>query len=258
MNNQTDFLRKKFGPLKARNLKNSIAHQIASEFPHIGGPRIHSLCAEMIMEIVLKHMRSRETHHTRTGALGGNRHQRSALGDTAARRIPNSFPSYSTSPRPTTCSVASTVYQDPNGCCTELAVSASRLTSREGCSPTATSPRCSMSTAITSASSWPNTSGPPKPLFRDVRPCTMWDLESLISELFAGCTTPAEKRRTSLLKKLTTVSKRSTAISANTTASASVGSRDLRLSKQPTLSTAARVSYDNTSRSTTCSPRSDA
>ena len=60
MHNQTDFLRKKFGPLKARNLKNAIAHQITTEFPRIGGPRICSLCAEMIMDVVSKYMRSRD------------------------------------------------------------------------------------------------------------------------------------------------------------------------------------------------------
>jgi Protein of unknown function (DUF1670) len=60
MNNPSDVLRKKFGPLKARNLKNAIAQQITAEFPHIGGPRICSLCAELIMDIVAKYMRSRE------------------------------------------------------------------------------------------------------------------------------------------------------------------------------------------------------
>ena len=65
MNNQTDYLRKKFGPLKARSLKNAIANQITTEFPRIGGPRICSLCAELIMEVVEKHMRSRD--HIRHG-----------------------------------------------------------------------------------------------------------------------------------------------------------------------------------------------
>jgi hypothetical protein len=60
MNNPTDFLRRKFGPLKARTLKDAIAHQITAEFPRIGGPRICNLCAEMIMDIVSKHMRSRK------------------------------------------------------------------------------------------------------------------------------------------------------------------------------------------------------
>jgi hypothetical protein len=60
MNNQTDFLRKKFGPLKARTLQSAIAHQISTEFPRIGGPRICNLCAAMIMEVVSNHMRSRD------------------------------------------------------------------------------------------------------------------------------------------------------------------------------------------------------
>ena len=60
MNNQTDYIRKKFGPLKARSLKNAIAHQIATEFPRIGGPRICSLCADMIIEVTSKHIRSRD------------------------------------------------------------------------------------------------------------------------------------------------------------------------------------------------------
>jgi len=67
MNNQTDFLRKKFGPLKARNLKNAIAHQITTAFPPIGGPRICTLCAEMIMDVVSQHMRSRD--HIKPGQL---------------------------------------------------------------------------------------------------------------------------------------------------------------------------------------------
>ena len=67
MNNQTDFLRKKFGPLKARNLKNAIAHQISTEFPPVGGPRICTLCAEMIMDVVTQYMRSRD--HIKPGQL---------------------------------------------------------------------------------------------------------------------------------------------------------------------------------------------
>jgi hypothetical protein len=60
MNNPTDFLRRKFAPLKARTLKNAIAQQITTEFPRIGGPRICSLCAEMIMDVVSKYMRPRD------------------------------------------------------------------------------------------------------------------------------------------------------------------------------------------------------
>ncbi len=193
MNNPTDFLRKKFGPLKARNLKNAIAHQITTEFPRIGGPRICSLCAEMIMEIVNKHMRSRD--HVKHGQVLWAAID---IKDPPRRRrpaAPISLPSCSTSPRPTTCSSASTAYQNLNGCCTGLAGCASRPTIKGDCSPTATSRKCSTSAVTTWASSWPNTSVQPRPSFRDVPHFTMSDLGSLISTSFAGYATPAEGAR---------------------------------------------------------------
>jgi hypothetical protein len=55
-----DSLRKKFGPLRQKTLKNALAHRIAKEFPRIGGPRIRDLCAEMILEVVYRHIRSRD------------------------------------------------------------------------------------------------------------------------------------------------------------------------------------------------------
>lgn len=57
MSSQPDFVRKKFGPLCAKTLRNALAHRIATEFPRIGGPRIRQLCADMILEVVNKHMR---------------------------------------------------------------------------------------------------------------------------------------------------------------------------------------------------------
>jgi hypothetical protein len=60
MSSRPDFILKKFGPLRAKTLKNAIAHQISTEFPRIGGPRICGLCAEMILEVVSKHMLPRE------------------------------------------------------------------------------------------------------------------------------------------------------------------------------------------------------
>jgi Protein of unknown function (DUF1670) len=67
MNSPTDFIRSKFGPLQERSLKNAVAHQIMTEFPRIGGPRICSLCAEMIMEVISSNMRSRD--HVQHGQL---------------------------------------------------------------------------------------------------------------------------------------------------------------------------------------------
>ena len=68
MSSKPDFVRKKFGPLREKTLRNALAHRIAKEFPRIGGPRICQLCADMILEVVFKHMRSQE-HLTHGQAL---------------------------------------------------------------------------------------------------------------------------------------------------------------------------------------------
>jgi Protein of unknown function (DUF1670) len=60
MSTKPDFLRKKFGPLRDKTIENALAHRISKEFPRIGGPRICRLCAEMILEVVHKHMRSQD------------------------------------------------------------------------------------------------------------------------------------------------------------------------------------------------------
>jgi hypothetical protein len=60
MGSQPDYIRKKFGPLRQKTLKNAVAHRIAEQFPRIGGPRIRDLCADMVLEVVYAHMRPRE------------------------------------------------------------------------------------------------------------------------------------------------------------------------------------------------------
>jgi hypothetical protein len=60
MSRQPDFIRKKFGPLRDKTLRNALAHQIAIQFPRIGGPRICDLCAEMILEVIVKHLRPQD------------------------------------------------------------------------------------------------------------------------------------------------------------------------------------------------------
>jgi hypothetical protein len=60
MSTKPDFLKKKFGPLRDKTIENALAHRIANEFPRIGGPRICRLCAQMILEVVYKHMRYHE------------------------------------------------------------------------------------------------------------------------------------------------------------------------------------------------------
>jgi hypothetical protein len=63
MSTRPDFVRKKFGPLRDKTLRNALAHRIAKEVPRIGGPRICNLCADMILEVVFKHLR-RQDHVT--------------------------------------------------------------------------------------------------------------------------------------------------------------------------------------------------
>ena len=61
---KTDSLKAGLKPLLAKTLENALAHRIAKEFPRIGGPRICKLCAEMIMEVVHNHIRSKDyVHH---------------------------------------------------------------------------------------------------------------------------------------------------------------------------------------------------
>jgi hypothetical protein len=60
MSSRPDFIRKKFGPLRGKTLRTALAHRIAADFPRIGGPRICQLCADMILEVVVKHMRPRD------------------------------------------------------------------------------------------------------------------------------------------------------------------------------------------------------
>lgn len=60
MSSQPDFVRKRFGPLREKTLRNALAHRVAAEFPRVGGRRICQLCADMILEVVRKHMRPKD------------------------------------------------------------------------------------------------------------------------------------------------------------------------------------------------------
>src|SRR5262249_50148940 len=69
MSSQPHFIRKKFGPLRDKTLRNAIAHRIRTEFPRIGGPRICGLCADLILEVISKHLRPRD--HVQHGQVLG-------------------------------------------------------------------------------------------------------------------------------------------------------------------------------------------
>jgi len=60
MNSASSSLRDRFAPLQAKTLKNALAHRIRRECPRIGGPRIGQLCAEMVLEVVQRHFRSKD------------------------------------------------------------------------------------------------------------------------------------------------------------------------------------------------------
>ncbi len=60
MSKKPDFTRKKFGPLRAKTLRNALAHRIVKDFPRIGGNRICHLCADMVLEVIFKHMRPKD------------------------------------------------------------------------------------------------------------------------------------------------------------------------------------------------------
>lgn len=63
MIDKNDSLKAGLRPLLAKTLENALSHRIAKEFPRIGGPRICKLCAEMIMEVVNNHIRSKDCVH---------------------------------------------------------------------------------------------------------------------------------------------------------------------------------------------------
>ena len=67
MARETDFVKKKFGRLREKTLKNAVSHAIGKEFPRIGGPRLRQLCAEMILEVVAAHLHPRQ--HVKHGQV---------------------------------------------------------------------------------------------------------------------------------------------------------------------------------------------
>jgi hypothetical protein len=60
MARKVDYVRKKFAPMKEKNLLDALAHRIGTEFPRMGGSRIQKVCAQMVMEVVNEHLHPRE------------------------------------------------------------------------------------------------------------------------------------------------------------------------------------------------------
>lgn len=58
-----DFLHKHLKPMRAKSLRKQLSRTIRQHFPHIGGPRMTDLCADMILEVVAHHLRPRDSLH---------------------------------------------------------------------------------------------------------------------------------------------------------------------------------------------------
>lgn len=56
-----DYIKKKYAPFLDKTLRTAIAERIAAEFPRIGGPRIQQLCADLVLEVVDRHVHPRDS-----------------------------------------------------------------------------------------------------------------------------------------------------------------------------------------------------
>lgn len=66
-----DFVHKHLKPMKAKSLRSQLSRTIRQHFPHMGGVRITDLLADMILEVVERHLRPRDSlHHGQLVWLG--------------------------------------------------------------------------------------------------------------------------------------------------------------------------------------------
>ena len=56
-----DYVHKRFNPMKAKSLRRQVARTIREHFPRIGGTRITDLCADLVIEVVERHLRPRDS-----------------------------------------------------------------------------------------------------------------------------------------------------------------------------------------------------
>jgi hypothetical protein len=60
MNPKSDYIHKRYGPMREKSLQNALSQRIAKDFPRLGGERIRQLCAASILAVVKQHLRPRE------------------------------------------------------------------------------------------------------------------------------------------------------------------------------------------------------
>ncbi len=58
-----DYLHKHFKPMKAKSLRSQLSRTIRQHFPRIGGTRITDLCADLVIEVLERHLRPRDSLH---------------------------------------------------------------------------------------------------------------------------------------------------------------------------------------------------
>lgn len=66
-----DYVRKHIKPMKCKGLRQQLSRVIRQNFPRVGGTRMSDLCADIVLEVVERHLRPREyLHHGQLLWLG--------------------------------------------------------------------------------------------------------------------------------------------------------------------------------------------
>lgn len=58
-----DYVHKHVKPMKAKSLRSQLSRTIRQNFPRIGGTRITDLCADLVIEVLERHLRPRDSLH---------------------------------------------------------------------------------------------------------------------------------------------------------------------------------------------------
>jgi hypothetical protein len=67
----TDYVAKHIKPMKSKGLRKELSRTIRQHFPRVGGVRMADLCADLVLEVVHKHLRPTEhLHHGQILWLG--------------------------------------------------------------------------------------------------------------------------------------------------------------------------------------------
>lgn len=58
-----NYLHKHLKPMRAKSLRSQLSRTIRQNFPRIGGTRITDLCADLVIEVIERHLRPRDSLH---------------------------------------------------------------------------------------------------------------------------------------------------------------------------------------------------